>query len=49
MEIRFYQCEVCKKIIAVVKASDAPTICCGRVMKEIEPVISGEAKKPEVK
>lgn len=37
MEMKFYRCPVCGKIIAMVKDSGAPTICCGQPMQEIVP------------
>ena len=35
MEMKFYQCAVCGQIVAVVKATGVPVICCGQPMKEI--------------
>ena len=35
MEQRFFICETCGNVIAVVKASGVPVMCCGRKMKEI--------------
>lgn len=37
MEQKFYICEHCGKIIAVVKESGVPVMCCGQKMKEIIP------------
>ena len=37
MEMKFYRCEKCKKMIAMVKGSPCPTMCCGEAMKEIVP------------
>ncbi len=37
MELKFYTCEMCGKIIAMVKDTKVPTICCGQPMKEIIP------------
>ena len=37
MEQKFYICENCGKIIAVVKESGVPVMCCGQKMKEIIP------------
>ena len=37
MEQKFYICEHCGKIIAVVKESGVPVMCCGEKMKEIIP------------
>ncbi|MBQ8497514.1 MAG: desulfoferrodoxin [Clostridia bacterium] len=37
MEQKFYICEHCKKIVAIVKDSPVPLMCCGQKMKEIIP------------
>lgn len=37
MNLRFYHCEVCGKVIAVLSDTNVPTICCGRTMKEYTP------------
>jgi len=37
MEQKFYICEHCKKIVALVKESGVPIMCCGEKMKEIIP------------
>ncbi|MBQ9872851.1 MAG: hypothetical protein IJM30_00090 [Thermoguttaceae bacterium] len=37
MEMKFYQCSVCGKIIAIVKPTAVPTMCCGKPMSEIVP------------
>lgn len=37
MEQKFYICEHCGKIVAVVKESGVPVMCCGQKMKEIVP------------
>lgn len=41
-ELHFYQCKVCGKIIAMVKDSGTPTICCGEAMAEIKPKMNEE-------
>lgn len=35
MELKFYKCDFCGKIITLVKDTPVPTICCGQPMKEI--------------
>ena len=35
MDLHFYHCKVCGKIIAVLPDSGVPTICCGEVMEEL--------------
>ena len=35
MEMKFYRCSVCGQIVAVVKKTGVPIICCGKPMEEI--------------
>jgi len=37
MEMKFYICEHCGNIIAMVKSSGVPVMCCGQKMTEIIP------------
>ena len=37
MELKFYICKHCGNIIAVVKSSGVPIVCCGERMSEIIP------------
>ena len=37
MEMKFYRCAHCGQIIAVVKKTGVPIICCGEPMREIIP------------
>ena len=37
MEMKFYRCSRCGQIIAIVKKTGVPVICCGEPMKEIIP------------
>ncbi len=37
MGMKFYRCEHCGQIIAVVKATGVPVMCCGSAMKEMVP------------
>lgn len=32
MEVKFYVCNKCGKMIAVLKGSPCPTMCCGEAM-----------------
>ncbi|MCD7844952.1 MAG: desulfoferrodoxin [Oscillospiraceae bacterium] len=48
MEQRFYACEHCGKIIAVVKETGVPVICCGEEMKEIIPGTTDAAVEKHV-
>lgn len=37
MEMKFYRCEHCGQIIAIVKGTGVPVMCCGQAMTEIVP------------
>ena len=37
MEMKFYRCEHCGNIIAMVKNKGVPVMCCGQKMTEIVP------------
>ncbi len=37
MEMKFYRCEHCGQIVAIVKGTGVPIMCCGQAMKEIVP------------
>jgi len=37
MELKFYRCSVCGQIVAIVKKTSAPIVCCGKNMEEIKP------------
>ena len=37
MEMVFYRCEHCGQIVAVVKKTGVPIVCCGKPMTEIVP------------
>ena len=37
MEQKFFICETCGNIIAMVKPSGVPVVCCGKPMKQIVP------------
>lgn len=37
MEQKFYVCEHCGKIVALVKESGVPVMCCGQKMNELTP------------
>lgn len=46
MQLKFYYCKHCGKIIAMVKDSGMPTICCGEAMMELIPgTTDGAAEK----
>ena len=37
MEMKFYRCKVCGQIVAIVKQTKVPLMCCGKMMEEIIP------------
>ncbi len=48
MELKFYKCQLCGKIVAMVKDSGVPTICCGQPMTEIVPSSTDAATEKHV-
>ena len=46
--MKFYKCEHCGKIIAVVKDSQAPLLCCGQKMAELVPCSTDAAVEKHV-
>lgn len=43
MEMKFYSCAHCGQIVAIVKETGVPVICCGEPMKEIVPCTTDAA------
>lgn len=37
MEMKFYRCETCGQIVAIVEKKVCPVMCCGKPMQEIVP------------
>ena len=48
MEQKFFICEVCGNIIAMVKPSGVPVVCCGKPMKQIVPNTTDAAQEKHV-
>ena len=48
MEIKFYRCETCGQMIAIVKKTAVPVMCCGKPMKEIIPGTTDAAAEKHV-
>lgn len=48
MEMKFYRCKICGKIIAMVEETGVPTICCGEAMSEIVPNTTDAAVEKHV-
>ena len=44
--MKFYRCEICGKIVAMVKETPVDTMCCGQAMRELVPgTTDGAAEK----
>lgn len=48
MELKFYRCEHCGNIIAMIKNAGVPVICCGQKMTEIIPGTTDAAVEKHV-
>ena len=48
MEMKFFKCSHCGKIIAIVKETGVPVICCGEKMTEIVPGTTDAAAEKHV-
>lgn len=48
MEMKFYICEICGQIIAKVKKTAVPVICCGQKMQEIVPGTNDASQEKHV-
>ncbi len=48
MDMKFYRCAHCGKIIAVVKETGVPVMCCGEKMQEIIPGTTDAAVEKHV-
>ena len=48
MEMKFYRCETCGQIVAIVKKTGVPVICCGKPMQEIIPGTTDASKEKHV-
>lgn len=48
MEQKFYICETCGNMIAAVKSSGVPVVCCGQNMKELIPGTTDAAVEKHV-
>lgn len=48
MEMKYYICEACGKIVAMINDTKVPTICCGASMKEIVPAAKEAAVEKHI-
>jgi len=48
MELEFYRCTHCGQIVAVVKKTGAPLICCGEPMQKLEAGTTDAAREKHV-
>lgn len=48
MEMKFYKCSVCGQMVAIVKETGAPLVCCGKPMEELVPGTADAAVEKHV-
>ena len=48
MEMRFYKCAKCGQMVAVVKKTGCPVVCCGEPMEELIPGTTDAAAEKHV-
>ena len=48
MELKFFYCKHCGKIIAIVKETETPTICCGEAMEVLLPATTDGAGEKHI-
>ena len=48
MDMKFYRCETCGQIVAIVDKKACPVMCCGKPMKEIVPGTTDAAVEKHV-
>lgn len=48
MEMKFYRCRICGKIVAMVNETPVPTICCGEPMQQLIPGTTDAAQEKHV-
>ena len=48
MELKFYRCKHCGQIIAIVKKTGVPVVCCGEPMQELVAGVSDGAYEKHV-
>ena len=46
--MKFYKCKICGKLVAMVKDTPVPTICCGKPMNELVPGTTDGATEKHV-
>ena len=46
--MKFYKCEICGKIVAMVKETPVETMCCGQAMRELLPGTTDGATEKHV-
>ena len=46
--MKFYKCEICGKIVAMVKETSVDTMCCGQAMRELVPGTTDGATEKHV-
>ena len=46
--MKFYKCDICGKIVAMVKETSVDTVCCGKPMRELVPGTTDRAAEKHV-
>ena len=46
--MKFYKCDICGKIVAIVKDTQVDTVCCGAPMRELRPATTDGALEKHV-
>ncbi len=48
MEMKFYRCSHCGQIVAIVKKTGVPVVCCGEPMQELVPGVTDASQEKHV-
>lgn len=48
MNLHFYQCDICGKVLTVLSETEVPTVCCGKEMKQLIPNTTDGATEKHV-
>lgn len=48
MELKFYRCSICGKVVAMIKGTAVPTMCCGKAMTELVPGVADASVEKHV-
>ena len=48
MEMQFFRCSICGQIVAVVKKTGSPLVCCGKDMEELIPGVTDASHEKHI-